>query len=196
MSRIVIAVVVAAVALTTFAQARADAPRGFFVDLQFGRADYDVRLRGDAPWWGDVDERGTVVAAALGYELTPNLAMRGMYEQARGIGARNVCPDGQPCPMVAFRESTDTDAWSLVAMPRLPMGNGWELCATLGAMRWRVDPDNDRGFGRIASDSATHFVYGAVLGYRFDNGVRIGIEHQRARGGDYEATRASLGFGF
>jgi opacity protein-like surface antigen len=187
-----IALIVTSALLTADAYAETG---GFFVTAQAGRAEYDVRLQGDTLWWGNVDDSGTALALGIGYEFTRNLGVRAMYELARGISAENVCPPGRVCPAIAFSESTDTHHWSIVAMPRLPLGDGWDLYGTIGAMRWRIEPDHDPAIGRIASDDDTRLIYGAGVEYRFDGGMRVGIEYQRA-GSAYGATRASVGFGF
>jgi opacity protein-like surface antigen len=163
---------------------------GWFVTAQYGRADYDVLLTGNAPWWGRVDDSAGSLAVGLGYAFNPNLTARVMYERTTGLEAINVCPATRVCPAISFRRSTDADNWSLTAAPTLPLANGWNLFGTLGVMRWRLDPD-DGPQGRIASDRGTGLVYGAGVGYLLGTDIHMALEHQRS-GSDYVSTR--LGF--
>ncbi len=167
-----------------------NAADGWFTTFQLGRADFDVPLRDGGPWWGRVDDDGDAVAFGVGYSWLPQLAFRFMYERDGSIDARNVCPAGNICPAVIFRDSTRADVWSLVAMPRLRFGGGWEAYATAGAMHWAIRPE-----GSIPRDHGTEFVYGGGFGYRFGNGLGFAAEYQEA-GSDYDALRLNASFEF
>jgi opacity protein-like surface antigen len=164
----------------------------WFGTVQYGQADYQVMLKGDEPWWGDVDDDGDAFALGFGYHLVPQLGIRVMYERGTGIGATNRCPEDRLilCPAIVFRESTRTDNWSVVAMPRLRFSNAWELYGTAGAMRWRIRPDDT-----IANSRGTDFLYGAGLSYRFANGFGIGAEYQ-ASNTEYQTLRLTASFEF
>jgi hypothetical protein len=169
--------------------ARAQEAGGWFTTFQVGQADYDLVLRDGGPWWGRVDDDGDAVALGVGYNWLPQLAFRFMFERDGSIAARNICPPGEICPAVVFRESTRADVWSLVAMPRLRFG-GWEAYATAGAMHWSIRPR-----GTIPRDNDTDFIYGGGIGWRFENGLGIAAEYQEA-GSDYDALRLNASFEF
>lgn len=170
------------------ARAQEDDGTGWFTTFQLGSSDYDVTLEGDGLWWGRVDDGGEALAFGIGYDWLPALGFRFMYEHDGGIAAGNLCPPGEVCPAVTFRESTDADAWSLVAMPRLRFGNGWEAYGTLGALHWSIRPK-----GELPRDHDTALIYGGGLGYRLDSGLGFALEYQRADS-DYDALRLNASF--
>lgn len=192
MSRILLAALVAAAALpvTQPARAQQNDGSGWFTSFQLGRADHDVTLEGGGQWWGRVDDDGDAIAFGVGYNWLPQLGFRFMYERDGSITAVNACPPGDVCPAVSFRESTDVDVWSLVAMPRLRFADGWEAYATIGAMHWSIRPK-----GEIPRDNGQELLYGAGVGWRFDNGLGLAVEYQQS-GSDYDALRLNASFEF
>jgi opacity protein-like surface antigen len=192
-SRLLAAVLLAGSTASASAVHALDQP-GWFVAGQFGRADYDLVLKGDAPWWGRVDDSASAWAVGVGYTFTPHLGARLMYERSGGFSVRNACPPGQTCPALAFQRSADADNWSMVLLPRLALGGGWDLYGTIGAMRWEIDPGG-RSLGRIASDDGTELLYGGGLGYRFRGGAGVELEYQRSAA-DYSALRLGLTYSF
>lgn len=163
---------------------------GWFTTFHFGAADYDTTLTGDGPWWGEVDDDGHATALGVGYNVMPQIGLRFTYERNGGIDVANRCPEGRICPAVVFNESARADNWSLVAVPRLHFGDGWELYGTAGAMHWSIRPE-----GVIGRDSGTDFLYGGGFGFRFDNGLGLAVEYQES-GTDYEALRLNASFEF
>ncbi len=193
MPQILLVALVVAGALHGSQLARAQeqgAADGWFTTFQVGQADFDLPLRDGGPWWGRVDDDGDAVGFGVGYNWLPQLAFRFMFERDGSVHARNVCPTGDICPAVVFRESTRADVWSLVAMPRLRFGGGWEAYATAGAMHWSVRPE-----GSIPRDNGTEFLYGGGFGYRFENGLGFAAEYQES-GSDYDALRLNASFEF
>jgi len=180
--------------LCSAATVQAAGDTGWFVTAQYGGADYDVLLEGDRAWWGRADDDAGTWAAGLGYTLAPWLGLRLMYERTHDLSVQNQCPDGLVCAGVTFRRSADAANWSLAALPRLPLGDRWELYGTLGAMRWKIDPGGGRE-RQIASDDDTTTLYGGGIGYSFRNGAGVALEHQRS-GADYSALRLGLTYSF
>lgn len=164
----------------------------WFVTAQYGQADYEVSLEGGEVWWGDVDDQGDAIALGVGYHLLGQVGVRVMYERVGSIGATNRCPPDPAiqCLAISFEESTRTEQWSVVMMPRLEFGNGWALYGTVGAARWQIDPDEE-----ITDDHGTDFLYGAGFGYRFAGGFGIGGEYQ-ASDTEYQAVRVAASFEF
>lgn len=170
--------------------------RRWFVTAQLGNAAYDRTLTGQEAWWGDVDDNGLTGALGVGYYFLPQLGVRVMYERTRDIDAVNRCPDGEVCPLVAFSRSTDTENFSLVALPRWQFDNGLALYGVLGAMDWRIRPRNGGASGsRIADDDDIHVVFGMGVEYRFASGFGVGAEIQDATV-DYRSVRVGLTYHF
>jgi hypothetical protein len=173
-SKLSLGILVTGFALTAQQASAQDEEGGWFATVQYGRADYDVTIdRGS--WWGRIDDTGHEVAVGIGYDLLPQLAARVMYQRIWGIDAMNVCPPGQICPAVAFRESTRADQWSAAVVPKWRFQEDWEVFATLGALRWELEPS-----ARIGSDRDTDFLYGAGIAHRFDSGLSASFEVQRS----------------
>lgn len=165
----------------------------WFVTTQHGEADYDVTLESDAEWWGRIDERSTTHSIGGGYRILPNLSVRAMYEWARGTDAQNVCPPAGICPAVAFTESTDTDALSVVAMPRWRFARGWDVYGTAGVIGWRAVPDV------IGRDRGVDALLGAGVEYEFPSGVAVALEYQQTVFSpdlDYDTVRLGLSYTF
>jgi opacity protein-like surface antigen len=187
--KVLLVTVIAGVAIPVHQAMAQERDNGWFATLQYGQADYDVSLGGEArPWLGDVDDDGDAFAIGVGYDVLPELGLRLMYERVGGVAAANRCPAGSVCPAVVFEESTRTENWSLVAMPRLRFSENWEAYGTIGAMQWNIEPR-----GTLSDDDGTAFIYGAGFGYRFGSGLGIGAEYQRASV-DYDALRLNVSY--
>ena len=182
---------------TAFAQQRDRAgehdDNRWYIVAQQSDASFAATLESDASWWGRIDDDSNTHGLGVGYNILPSLGVRATYEWARSTEAGNVCPSGAICPAVAFTEDTDTDALSLVAVPRWQIGSGWEVFGTAGVLAWRSDPD-----GMIGRDRDVDVLAGVGVGYEFPLGLALAVEYQETVFSpdlDYDAVRLSLSYG-
>lgn len=165
---------------------------GFFGTGQLGLADYEITHGGPGTAFGETDDDAFAWAVGLGYRFNRHLGIRGMFERSTGHDNRaSRLPGGMPPPMPGLgRGETDFNNLSLVAMPRLPLGNRTAIYATLGVQYWDADtgsllPDGD-GF---------EFLFGGGLDYSLTRRISLGGEVQ-ASAADYLAGRFVINYAF
>ena len=168
--------------------ARADGP--FRASLHLGAAEVDRVIRSSGPWWSSVDERNTALGISLGYDYSPNLGFRVMYERGNDYATVNVCPPNASCPTIAIQEEMDFSAWHFVALPRFSLNREWSLYGIAGAMSWNLDRDRI-----LPKDSGTEFTYGAGISWLMSPRLELGFEYQ-ASGIDYDVYRFNVGTRF
>lgn len=157
--------------------------------LHFGNAAVERLLEDGGAWWSQVDDNSAALGISLGYQYSPMLGVRVMYERAADLAAGNRCPPGQACPAIAIDEEVDFSAWQVAAVPRLPIGQDWSLFGTLGAMHWKLHQDDI-----LPGDSGMELIYGLGLGWQGER-IELGVEYQRA-GVDLNAFRMNAGVRF
>lgn len=163
---------------------------GWFATGQFGVADYDTTLKGSTGFFGDVDDESFAWALGIGYDFHRNFSIRGMFERSTDHSTVNVCPPGRACFAVFIEDDTEFNNWSLVAMPRLPLGSRASLYGTIGLQYW--DAENGR---RLPDDEDFEFLFGGGLEYELTRRLSIGGEVQGSAA-DYVGARFVINLAF
>lgn len=163
---------------------------GWFATGQFGTADYDTTQKSAAQFFGDTDDDSFSWAAGLGYDFNRNFSIRGMFERSTDHSTINRCPPGAVCPTVVIVEDTDFNNWSLVAMPRLPLGSRANLYGTLGLQYWDAN-----GGPLLPNDNSVEFLFGGGLEFSVTPRLSIGGEAQ-ASAADYLGARLTIRYSF
>ncbi|SRR6056297_561238 len=158
--------------------------------LHVGTADVNRLVTDSGPWWNDVDDDATALGVSLGYEVSPMLALRVMYEEANNLRGDNTCPPDAICPAVVIREDVDFSAWHAAVLPRYEVAPGWTVFGILGAKRWELERDDI-----LPDDSDTVFTYGAGVSWQAVPLVDVGLEYQASEV-DYDAVRLNLEYRF
>lgn len=158
--------------------------------LHLGSADVNRLVTDSGPWWNDVDDDATALGVSLGYDVSPMLGLRVMYEEANNLRGDNTCPPDAICPAVVIREDVDFSAWHAAVLPRYEFAPDWTVFGILGAQRWELDRDD-----RLPDDSGTAFTYGAGVAWQALPLVDVGLEYQ-ASDVDYDAVRLNLEYRF
>ncbi len=157
---------------------------------QLGVADYDTVQKGSTGFFGETDDSSFAWAVGAGYEFNRYFAVRGMFERSTDHDTVNRCPPGQVCPDILIRNDTDFNNWSLVAMPRLPIGQRAGLYGTFGIQYWDAD-----GESPLPNDDGTDFLFGGGVDYTLTERLSIGAEVQ-ASAADYLGARFTARFSF
>jgi len=168
----------------------ANAQGPFRASLHLGAAEVDRVIRSGGPWWSSVDERNTALGISLGYDYSPNLGFRLMYERGNDYATANLCPPNATCPTVAIQEEMDFSAWHFVALPRFALNREWSVYGIAGAMSWNLDRDRI-----LPKDSGTEFTFGAGVSWLRSSRLELGFEYQ-ASGIDYDVYRFNVGTRF
>ena len=164
--------------------------RGGFVTAQVGVADYDTTQKTSSGFFGDTDDESFAWAVGAGYQFNRYFAVRGMFERSSDHETINRCPPGEVCPAVLIRNDTEFNNWSLVAMPRLPIGKRVGLYGTFGLQYWDAD-----GESPLPDDDGTEFLFGGGVDYSLTESLSIGGEVQ-ASAADYLGARFVARYSF
>jgi hypothetical protein len=117
--------------------------------------------------WRDYPTSGTPLGHALAILKQECI---GLDCGGRSENNRNAC---------AYALATQSIAtmckWSAAVVPKWRFQEDWEVFATLGALRWELEPS-----ARIGSDRDTDFLYGAGIAHRFDSGLSASFDVQRS----------------
>mgnify|MGYP005844568731 CR=1 FL=1 len=165
---------------------------GLFATAQFGVVAYETTHGGSNRPFGETDDEAFSWAVGLGYRFSRHLGIRGMFERSTGhdnITRRLARGTPPPMPSLGLRE-TDVNNLSLVAMPRLPLGNSASIYATLGVQYWDADTGS-----LLPDDDGFEFLFGGGLDYALTERFSLGAEVQ-ASAADYLAGRLVINYSF
>lgn len=165
---------------------------GLFGTVQLGLADYEITHRGPGAALGETDDDSFAWAAGLGYWFNRHFAIRGMFERSTDHDNRTHRLSGGTPPLMPSLGPGETDFnnLSLVAMPRLPLGNSTSVYATLGIQYWDADTGSV-----LSDDDGVEFLLGGGLDYSLTRRISLGGEVQ-ASGADYLAGRFVINYSF
>lgn len=164
--------------------------RGWFVTAQLGASSYDTLQTAPTGFFGDTDGSSFAWALGAGYDFNRFFAIRGMFERSSNHDTINLCPPGGACPAVVIRNDTAFNNWSLVAMPRLPIGQRAGLYGTFGVQNWDAN-----GESPLPDGDGTEFLFGGGVDYELTERVSIGGEVQ-ASAANYLGGRFLLRYSF
>ncbi|MDT8449437.1 MAG: outer membrane beta-barrel protein [Wenzhouxiangellaceae bacterium] len=164
--------------------------QGWFVTAQAGVADYETTQKTGRGFFGETDDDSFAWAVGLGYDFNRNIGVRGMFERSTDHATTNLCPPNAVCPAILIREDTDFTNWSVVAMPRLPLGSRTNLYGTFGLQYWDAD-----GGPQLPGDDDVEFLFGGGLEFSLTPHLAIGGEAQ-ASAADYLAGRFVVRYSF
>jgi len=156
-----------------------------------GVVDVDHEISADPPWWTAVNDSEPAYGISATYKFLPQLGVRLMYEQARGLKSHNVCPPGGACAAIFIREDANLRVWSLAAMPRIPLTEAFSIYGTVGLSRWNLSVSGDQ----LPGDSGSDLTLGAGASWNPYPRVEVGLEYQFIDF-NYNGARLNLGYRF
>jgi hypothetical protein len=173
-------VVAAAALVLVCAGVAGAAERRFYLSAKWGSTDVDGRLDDtfDQILEGDEDSSGFEV----GYRFIKYLGVQlGYHDFGNLPGFGPPCgPGTEVCPLeLVVPTVADTTAWSVSAVPRLPLIGTLALFGKIGLVRWESDLRAAFGDGtELGSFSEEDLIYGA--------GLRAGLIGPLSVFGEYE----------
>ncbi len=178
-------------ALTSSAAWPAEEDPHWYLEGQFGTAALDTRL--GVSRFKFFDDDSSVAGIEVGYSFGEHFALQGGYHDLGSyLGDGALCPDRSEvcieplvrafggifidlddaalqrcadvgCDFVAVALTAESTAWSLAAMPRLPLSERLAVRGRVGVMVWETEISAGFGLGRFDSFSGEDLVAGVGL---------------------------------
>ncbi len=184
----------------------------WYLEGQFGTAALDTRLGVSRVKF--FDDEASVGGVEVGYSFGERFALQGgFHDLGSYVGDGALCPDGSDvcieplvraflgvfpeldpaallrcaevgCDFVAVALTAETTAWTLAAMPRLPLTERLALRGRLGLMAWETDISAGFGLGRFERSSGEDLVAGL--------GIELGLAPRLDAVVEYRTTDFDL----
>ena len=176
-----------------FGQASKDAPRDFYElfndDIQ--RFSFFTRTSQTT----SIDDSDTAFGIAIGYRLTPHLAIEGGYHNFGEVSYRSHASGDFPLEAGTSNVSIDTETtgFTVAVLGVLPLTRDWELFGRVGALfadnKLKIEiasqgqqfiPPLGNSFSAADSQSTTETYAGVGVSRRFFEIYDLRLEYQRA----------------
>jgi hypothetical protein len=160
------------------------AEQGLYASIKLGSTDVEASIGDNLDQVLDGDEDSK--AYEVGFRFTRFFAIQAGYHDLGNIpGFGSPCPDGEICPAVVVPIEADTKAYSLAAVPQLPLGRRLSVFGKIGLVAWEADVEAVEGFEDVVEDfDDEEIIYGV--------GVRLALLGPLEIFGEWESIGSDI----